>query len=1126
MRFQNNGSRRTKLGVARAIVVATTVLVGCGGLVHEETGTTKAAIAGPITISGTLDDANGLPLPNATVLLFGPKNGHEQHEDPNDALATVTTGPDGKYSFAGLEHGSYLVKPHVHECRFEPRDADFDKISADVTQDFSGSGAGCGGQRTVGFGATSGSLTITGHVRDASGHPVIGGEVTLGGDVQAARFTDFTGAYTFLVDPGSYSLAASGACSIAPANVSLHHVTANTVQDFAATSSTCVFAVQSEVTSTGSILTVQQNGQVLGATYAHIETYASAADALTRLQQIGSELSTPSTSLTIAGYPAIERQAVIVRPSIDPDLVQLASGFTAPLGPPPINLTSAIAAGTTVLRFETQLPSNATAAAILAVFVPARNFDPSTLSGVHGPAPTPIPLAPDVPPATPVTLTPPEAPSTVTPNTGELQIAASDSANAVIYGTQNAVSRSVDNGVTVTASTVNLSMTPPNGNLFGDPTVAVGAPNGLGQQAFWYAQLAQTGTTTTMPTQQVISVELLKSTDNGATFNTSTIAFPVNCSSNVTCQVTDWEKIAVDRLHQANSMQQRFDQVYVTWRNFTSATSSTGVGVACSANEGATAWTIDTTTLAGGTDFARPTVAQDGSLLVLFSSGDGSGNGYTLKVQKFQSCSAGFAAQGGPVTVASPNEVSDLAGLDRPPVANYDIAADLSQSTAQTSYVTYLNQTGTGNDDIHVIESTDGTAHWNNDVTVNSVHTGNRFFPAICTTNGTAYVSWYDRGGSGSTTPDLTAYHRSSVTEVMSALQAGADINVSGVNDPECASGFPGGNRSPTEETACGTNQDLPGSATNPVNAGTCCPSGNNANNGTCCPPGVAQGSPMCTIGAPCDFRFGCASTTTTCINDAALNGSPPKFGDYNGNACAQGVVYMAWASSTAPTGLACTLTGLACTTNANCCTNNCVGNVCAPSASACTANGQACAGGGCCSGVCQGGQCLPAVNVFEASSALVSCTTATPDVATFTAPFDVDTGLSGGVGTNYGNGTCPNQFLVEADLTQPAFQGHDFSVVGGWSSTLPATPCNEQATMDVYTFNGSTWQLYDEVVYAPVSSGGLCIANAVSHTNPGSQGLGGTDVPAASNFQKVRAAVKATQNGNKVPVVVFGQAL
>jgi hypothetical protein len=165
-------------------------------------------------------------------------------------------------------------------------------------------------------------------------------------------------------------------------------------------------------------------------------------------------------------------------------------------------------------------------------------------------------------------------------------------------------------------------------------------------------------------------------------------------------------------------------------------------------------------------------------------------------------------------------------------------------------------------------------------------------------------------------------------------------------------------------------------------------------------------------------------------------------------------------------------------------------------------------------------------VGIFESSSALVSCTTAPPDVATFAAPFDVDTGLTGGVGNNYGNGLCKGQFLVEADLTQPAFHNHDFFASGGWSSTLPATPCNEAATMDTYVFDGANWRLFDEIVYAAQSQGALCVANAVSHTDPGSQGLGGTSVPGASNFQKVRVAIGATQNGGKVPVLVFGQAL
>ena len=115
--------------------------------------------------------------------------------------------------------------------------------------------------------------------------------------------------------------------------------------------------------------------------------------------------------------------------------------------------------------------------------------------------------------------------SLVTPNNGEeLEVAASDTANAVIYGTQNAIFRSTNGGKTVSPSTLNYAIPPGAGgflNPLGDPTVAVGAPNASGNQAFWYMQIEQSGT---VPLPLAVgsssffaALGLYKSTDNGLT---------------------------------------------------------------------------------------------------------------------------------------------------------------------------------------------------------------------------------------------------------------------------------------------------------------------------------------------------------------------------------------------------------------------------------------------------------------------------------------------------------------------------------------------------------------------------------------------------------------------------------
>jgi hypothetical protein len=1099
---------------ARWLALAALVtLAACGGRIGEYWSSSSEALSAIITVSGVVTDANGLPLSGVTVVLAGSFN----------ALQVTTT--TGTYAFTGLNAGSYSVRPTLNGCNFTPDVVNLNNLSSNAVQNFAGSGPTCGGTPTVNSGATSGSLTITGHLRDPSGNPIVGAEVTLGGSAQALRFSDLTGAYSFSVDAGSYSMNATASCPLSPANVNLNNVHASVVQDFVGASNGCVVASVSSMTSTGSVLLVSQNGQSLGTTYAHVEARASAADALARLQQIVAEQGAPVTSLTIAGFPALERTVVVpIRGGVDPDFFGTIQGpLVVALSQPPTNVTTAIAMGSTVVRFESQLPNNASASAIQLFLNAGRDFSPLTLTGLHGPAPTPVSVAPAVPPATPPSVAPPTTPGSVTLNEGELEIAASDSANAVVYATQNAVFNSSNNGATVESSTINFAFpsTATSTAKFGDPTTAVGAPNLSGQQAFWYAQLEISSVPTTGPlaNTNVLAIALYQSVDNGVTFNAATNAFPVDCTT-LGCTVPDQPHMAVDRVNQATVTQQRFDQVYLVWRNF--ASSGRGVGVACT-KDGKN-WTIDLTTLtATGSDFPRINVAHDGSVFVVYSIGDSSAANYQLMVQNFSSCASGMVPQfvSGPNKVPAPNQaasvtdVADLAGLDRPANANYMIAPDTTDSSGQRVFVTYMNETSSGHDDLHVAESLDGARSWPGDVIVNTTSSGSRFFPWLCTTNGTAYVSWYDRRDATTTAPDLTAYYRSSVVDT-GTLNVGAETNVSGVDDVECNPGFPQGARSSFEETGC--SNDLPGSASNPVTAGECCPSGS-------APPCSTSTTPT----TFCDFRFPstCPSGTVCQAGDPSFAGGP-KYGDYNGNGCAQGVLYMAWSSTTAPVGLGCSLAGTACTTSANCCSGSgtCVGSLCSPSGSTCTANGSTCTSGSqCCAGSCVGGTCLPNVAVFEGSSAVVSCTTGAPDVSPFTGPFDVDTGLgTGAIGANYGNGACTNQFLTQLNLTQPAFTGQNVFVGGGWSVTLPATPCNEQATMDVFVNNGVSWQLLDQVTYSPVSQGGLCLATATSHTNAADAGLGGVVIPASSNFQEARVAIEATQGGTKVPVLVFAQ--
>ena len=914
--------------------------------------------SGPITISGEVDDATGLPLPNTKIRLF---RGLEYLE--------TKTGVNGKYAFPSLAPDSYRMRPRLEDCEFLPDDVDLDNITINTIQNFGGFGKGCGGSPTVNKGATSGPLTISGHIRDASGQAIVGARVDLrpdfGDDVRGIRFTDLTGGYSFRAKKGDYKLRASGACSFAPGRVDKDDVKANVVQDFTAGPG-CVTASQSNVTATGSVLTVKEGGVVLGITYVHLEQRSAASDALARLSEIAAEQPAPSTSLTIAGNPAIERRALVTLPGPDPDV---AGGTNPELGPF-LALTTAIAVGGTVVRFETQLSGKADPATIDRFLQVARNFTPAAIPDLHGPAPTAVPMTKSTPPGPPPPVTGITVPGLLAPGTfGEIEIAASDTANAIVYGTQSGPFVSTNGGQNVKASTYNTAPAPPNPAFVsnGDPSLAVGSPSAAFKQNIYFAQLQTAAPIPAGGTRAIVALGLYQSTDDGQTFNLNT--FPVNCNNAAaTCVVPDQEHLIADRVNRAVTPTRSFDQIYLAWRNFTSQTTNAHtIGVACSRDGGAN-WQTDLTTLVStGIDFPKLSVGPDGTLVVAYSIN--STATYALTVQKFTSCAAGFQPSVGgvvikPVTVVkSVTEVTDMPGIDRQVVGNYSPAFDDSDGSAQTIFVVYSNEASAGNDDIHVAESRDGGATWTRDSIVSTNGNGRKYFPWVCSTVGKKFVTWYDRRSSSAANPDLTAYFRSSVFDngSSSTVGIGPELNVSGVNDPQCAPGFYSGVRGAIEQTGC--NNLPPGF----IQGGTC--------QATCAPGAV----PPCGSGNACDFRAAtpCPPPPPPAPPETCLPaGGVPKYGDYNGAACAQGQLFMAWASATPPKG-ACLPNGLPSPGAAQCCSGVRSGGTCAPSAAACTTNGGACGPGlnPCCSagptGQCQAGTCMPVIAMYTGSSCI-----------------------------------------------------------------------------------------------------------------------------------------------------------
>jgi hypothetical protein len=200
--------------------------------------------------------------------------------------------------------------------------------------------------------------------------------------------------------------------------------------------------------------------------------------------------------------------------------------------------------------------------------------------------------------------------------------------------------------------------------------------------------------------------------------------------------------------------------------------------------------------------------------------------------------------------------------------------------------VAYADHTSKTNDDVIVRRSLDGGLTWPdvnnaNERTVNGPNDGRRFLPWICVTNGTAHVSWYDRRTSTDDNNSLTTYYWSAgfprlLGEGQVGQFSGAEANVSGVADPQCASPFGFGLASVTDAedaTKC-----LPEP---PFVPGTCQNGSGGGSNGTC---NLRDPQPTCPDGESCKTGAGL-----------------PKYGDYNGNACANGNVYLAWASATPP---------------------------------------------------------------------------------------------------------------------------------------------------------------------------------------------------------------------------------
>ena len=280
-----------------------------------------------------------------------------------------------------------------------------------------------------------------------------------------------------------------------------------------------------------------------------------------------------------------------------------------------------------------------------------------------------------------------------------------------------------------------------------------------------------------------------------------------------------------------------------------------------------------------GSFIPRITVGQDGFVYVVYRQG---GN---IRLNKYSQCQNGLTVQAGfPVTVTAVTDVPcPVAGLDRCNDGNNlsSVTVAVDDTNANHVYVAYSTNTGAGNENVVVRDSTDGGKTFPRSVVVNGGGTGRRFMPWVCTVGGVAHVSWYDRRFAIATvSDDATDFYRGSASVSGPSLVAGAEVRLSTTSDAHCATGWPCGSRATGDSESC-PNQPQTGGVCkiNPLPSPD--PSSNN----------------------PCDYSDGGCPTGPP-AEVCSTSGGCPKYGDYNGDACGFGRVYTAWASATPPAGI------------------------------------------------------------------------------------------------------------------------------------------------------------------------------------------------------------------------------
>jgi hypothetical protein len=575
-----------------------------------------------------------------------------------------------------------------------------------------------------------------------------------------------------------------------------------------------------------------------------VEHGATHAQALARLSALLSEHPEKATAILIAGWPGIERRyrSLMPEPGDDEQGANVQTNF----------VTTAVAVGSVVVRFETMLAPDADPKFADQAVVIARS-----LRGSTGPADTSRREIDAILSAGPTARNPPSGPTKggsdskpghgdpgiaiqVQQGVGELEVASNDGKHVVIAA-NSGWSYSDTSGSAYTFG----GGTPCNQvSCDGDPTLAVGNSGQI-----YYGWIGG-------PSSAALGDGLSFAALNAHSFTFQ--AMMTNCPGATGCSVADQPHIAADRKNASSS---GGDFIYHVWRDFASTFT---IRINCSSNSGST-WTAGAAI--GSGDLPRVSVGGDGSVYAAWPSGS------NMELQKFTNCDSGLTPVGLPVTVAAfTNVVCPVPGLDRcngrnilsSPVIAVD---DLSPNHI---YYAFTTSTGTGNENVVVYDSIDGGVTFPRSVRVNTGVTARRFMSWIASYGGVAAIGWYDRRNATASANDLTRYFVGGAAVRGPNLDALAENDLSGASDNECST-WPVATNAPSDSESCSTQPQLAGRCLNSSGTGS---------------------------GTPCDF----SSTTCPVAGESCRNGRGlPKYGDYNGITVGAGRSFSAWSSSVPP---------------------------------------------------------------------------------------------------------------------------------------------------------------------------------------------------------------------------------